>query len=424
MTFLFVLVYGVFAGPGMAHAQILDNSPATVTASTKGELENEYVDASFGFAVRPPKDSICKAEKKMLGPADVELVRFDQPSHNWSLAIRRASDARPPEADILGEKLLENFTSNPQYSQVELLRKDNVRIASRRAARFAASFLAQDVETFVTGQPTEWFYQEAVIQTGGSECYALVFLAPLKDQSVAENTFDQILASFDIRRSENTERQLQEALRRGEQMLRDFKDGKLDLDKIIIPETYLRIRREGLDIGFVGIQEMSGHREGRAGLEICQWNWVFAPDGTLSNNEYNMYMSRDLLQERWEYSSRNLTTLQAGGKRQLLLDMESAFRQNEKLLISYLPEARARKLEEKVLQVEASYAPAPWFTLLPRIIDLQKPELYAFSAYSSIRRGLILRTIRVDGPRTITVANQSIEAIKIEDSEGLMPPIT
>ncbi len=421
-TALLTITWWAFSS--LVLAQTPQSAPATPSEPPKGELDLEYLDASFGFAVRPPKGAICKAEKKMLGPSNYELVRFDQPAHNWSLAIRLASDARPPEADILGEKLIENFTSSKQYSKVELLRKENIRVASRRAARFAASFLAQDVDTFVTGKPTEWFHQEVVIQTGPAECYALTFMTPLKDAAVAERTFDRILASFEIRRSENTEKNLEEALRHGEQLLTAFKDGSLDLDKIVIPENYLLIRRGGVDIGFVGTQEVSGQSGGRRGMEVRQWNWLFAPDGTLINNEYFMYMSRDLLQESWEYSSRNLTVPQASGKRQLLLDMENAFRRKDKLLISYLPDTKARKLEEKVIQVEASYAPAIWFSLLPRIVDLQKRELYAFSAYSSFRRGLILRTIRVEGPRTINFANQSVEAIKIEDSEGLMPPIT
>ncbi len=418
-----LLAVGTWATPNPGIAQTPQSAPAP-PAPAKGDLDVEYVDASFGFAVRPPQGAICKAEKKTLGPSDYELVRFDQAAHNWSLAVRLASDARPPEADILGEKLLENFTSNKQYSNVELLRKENIRVANRRAVRFAVSFLAQDVDTFITGKPTEWLHQEAVIQIGPAECYALIFLTPLKDAAVAERTFDRILTSFEIRRSESTEKNLEEALRRGEQLLAAFRDGDLDLDKIVIPENYLLIRRGGTDIGFVGIKEMSGQNHGRRGVEIFQWNWLFAPDGTLSNSEYTMYMSRDLLQENWEYSSRNLTVPQAGGKRQLLLDLESAFRQKDKLLISFLPDVKARKLEEKIIQVEASYAPPVWFSLLPRIVDLQKRELYAFSAYSSFRRGLILRTIRVDGPRMITVANQSVEAIKIEDSEGLTPPIT
>jgi len=89
-----------------------------------------------------------------------------------------------------------------------------------------------------------------------------------------------------------------------------------------------------------------------------------------------------------------------------------------------MPHPNAAQLQDKVIEVEPSYAPAAWHVLLPRLVDLATPELYAFSSYNAERRGLALRTLKVVGPTRFGGSGGQTAAIKLEDSEGLIPPIT
>jgi len=72
-----------------------------------------------------------------------------------------------------------------------------------------------------------------------------------------------------------------------------------------------------------------------------------------------------------------------------------------------------------------SYAPGAVFTLFPRIADLGRPALYAFVSFNSERQGLVLRTLRiVEGRQNLAVDGRRVSATRIEDSEGLIPPVS
>jgi len=62
--------------------------------------------------------------------------------------------------------------------------------------------------------------------------------------------------------------------------------------------------------------------------------------------------------------------------------------------------------------------------MLPRIVPLDQPELYAFSSYSSTRKGVVLRTFRVLGRLTPEAGGTASMVYKVEDSEGMIPPVS
>src|SRR4029079_10622783 len=77
-----------------------------------------------------------------------------------------------------------------------------------------------------------------------------------------------------------------------------------------------------------------------------------------------------------------------------------------------------------VLEVDENYASAAWHGLMPRVMDLKRPQLYAFSSYDSERRGMVLRTVELVGPATVSLAGRATRLIKLQSSEGLLPPVS
>ena len=102
--------------------------------------------------------------------------------------------------------------------------------------------------------------------------------------------------------------------------------------------------------------------------------------------------------------------------------MEMGLLKNGMLLVNYTPTFNADTLKEKAISVEPSFGSPAWYAILPQLLDLRKPELYSFSAYDSDRCGLVLRTYELNGPTRIFLDGKQLEAFRIRDCEGLLPP--
>jgi hypothetical protein len=383
------------------------------TQPVKGQLGAEYVDGSFGFSLRPVAGSAIYREKQLLDPGDVEIVRFVHLADRWSLTVRLTTTTRPLDAATIIQGITDNLSG--RYDALNVQRGEPARIAGRDGARYAASFMADGVP---------WLRQQAVIQTKPTEYYALVLVTPLADEKLATHAFDGIVASFQILRTEREQERIQDALLRGTNLLIRVAEGGIDITQQLQAESYIRCIMGGKEIGFVQINEQPVTFEHRKGVHIREWGWLFNADRSISHLQQDTFMSSDLSHERWENYLYVLTPPDVNNARQLVVDIENAARQNDQLVVAFLPQPNATAKRDKVIDVQPSYASAAFMSLLPRLLDLKKTELYAFSAYKSDRRGLVLRTVQVIGPSQSIVDGRTVSTIRIEDSEGLLPPKT
>lgn len=420
MNKLITLTMLMAAMPFLSAINVQAQTPAT--QAVLGELGPEYLDASFGFAIRPPAGSGAKLEKKVLGPNDVEVVRFVLSPQQWTLSVRIDSDARPPDIEQIKKELTANLET--QYKNVQVLDSAYSKVGPYTAGGLAISFTADDATNLLSEGQTEWLQQQTVLQTGPSECYVLVLVTPLQDRQIAESTFDKIVHSFEVRRTEQMEQQIRRAMERGTALLKQINEGEVPLPPDLDNESYMRILRNGREVGFMGLRETNKISAGRKGVQLYHYNWLFNDDGSVSNMEHGMFVSNDLSLETWEYRLRMLSPPTPGTKRTAYIDAESALREKDKLLVLFPGKATDIKMSEKVIEVSDSYAPMALMSILPRVVDLEKPELYAFSTYEMERRGLVLRTVQVVGAKDVVVDGQRIRAYKLIDSEGLLPPFS
>ncbi len=407
-----IVLASIMAGSPLVRGQTDTPSGRLTTEAARGELAERYVDGSFGFAVRPPAGCATLREQRLVGAAEVEPVRFVHPDYRWSLAVRRSKTPRPLDTEMIIKSITEGISE--KCPDVKVIFGKQARIASRQGVRYASTLT-------VAGVPV--LHQQAVVRTGPTEYSALIFVTPQSDREVAMTLFDRVVNSFEVLRSEEKEKQLGEALARGTALLRSVAAGEIDLARSTRGETFLRCIVEGKDVGFIQIREEATTQGYRKGVAVSKWLWLFMPDGSITHMRHGMFLANDLSHEKWESRRLILTPSQEDVGRQAILDVESAVRQDDKLLITYTAQPNAPRLTEKVIAVEPSYASAPWEVLLPRLVDLNKSELYAFLLYDNGRRGPAVRAFRVAGQKNLRFGDRIVSAVKIEDSEGLVPPI-
>lgn len=399
---------------GWAAPAVAAQAPsAAATQPAKGGLDPAYVDGSFGFSIRPPAGSTGFREKQTADSGDLEIVRFVNVPLQWSLAVRLSTTTRPLDVKATVEGITGNLGA--RNKDLEVLRGEAARVAGRDGVRYAASF---------TAEGTPWLRQQAVTPARANEYFVIVFIAPMSDREAAEAVFDKVVASFEILRDERAQARIQAALDRGAALLKSATGGRPDVAAHVVEESYLRCLMSGRDIGFVRINERATVLDHRKGVQIREWGWLFNLDGSITHLQQDMFLSADLSFERWENRIHALPAAAPDATPVLLIDLENAIRQDDQLGVAYLPKPNSPDKKDKVIRVEPSYASAAWNVLFPRLVDLQKPETYAFSLYKSDRRGLVLQTLEVIGPAQTLVNGQTISTIKIEDSEGLLPPKT
>jgi hypothetical protein len=260
-----------------------------------------------------------------------------------------------------------------------------------------------------------------MIRVKPSEYYALVFVTPQSDERLARSVFDKVVTGFEIVRSEAQEQQLREGLLRGSALLQLVRSGSLDIGSKEPREMFLRHLEGGQEVGFMQIRVAPQTVDRRKGVTVFKWFWFFPPDESVTMMQQDMFITGNLSFEKWE--SRRITLPpppKGGGQREITQEQESGIRQGDKLLVAYAGKSTGRQITEKDIEVDKTYASAPWDILLPTLLDLRRPEVYAFSWYDSGRRGLSLQTFRIAGTKSTPAGPQ---ATVIEQSEGLIPPV-
>jgi hypothetical protein len=400
---------------GLLCATCLTGRPVALQGQTdaapRGELAEAYVDRSFAFSVAYPAGASIVREKRSTGPNETELARFVQLEEFWSLAVRLWQTARPLTTRDLIEGLRDNLrTLDPDMQE---LRADTDRAADREIVRF---------EALTTSDDAQWFHQQAVIPHRGQQYYTLIMLSPTADERTARNAFDNIVASFRFLRPENAQQQIDSALQRGTNLLLSIAGRPLGLGLDEPVHAYYRVVRDGTETGFVNVQQSGTTLAGRRGVGVQEIGWHFDPDGSVTHTARAMFVANTMDFSQWDNRIRILPSASTAQERRVLVGAETGMRQGDKLLVAYSPTFNAQQMEEKVIQIDPNFAGSAFFAILPRLIDLDRPELYAFAAYDSDRRGLSLQTLEVVEGAQVVIEGQVRAAVRLRGSEGLLPP--
>ncbi len=386
------------------------SQPVAVDLGAKGTLSpHGYVDGSFGFALPYPDGADIAREKRFVSSSELEIVRFVNLQHSWSLAVRLDTQDRPTDpADMLAD-ITARLTR--EFPGLQVLRSEKAAFGPREGARFACTFKDND----------DWLQQEALIRKSTREYYRVVLITPLADGPIATQTFDRIVDGFKILRSELEQKRIDDALQTGIAFRKSLAADPARLRALGNQDVFLRYMENGKELGFRRTYQTPGERNGQPGILIQEWAWLFRDDNSITQLQQAMFISNDLSEAEWDNRTRVFMPSDKGNPASFF-GIEMGILKEGMLLVHYTPTFNAPELKEKSLAAEPSFGPPAWFAILPQILDLKKPELYAFSAYDSDRRGFILRTYEVSGQTRVSVDGKLLSATRIRDCEGLLPP--
>lgn len=393
-------------------AMLICVSPAAHGQESQAvDMSASYSDCTFGFSIPHAQGAIAEREKRTIRPAVMEIVRFVLTPRAWSQAVWFEDSDRPLSNELILERLHAELQS--EFRDAEIGEPTEAQVAARPAVRLQARF---------TSQNAGWIRHQVVVRTGPSECFHIILLAPQRDAREAEMAFERVLAGFTILRSDAMQQRLKEAMNRGQRLLREISQDVEHFRTIKARNTFLRLVEQGENIGFMRIREEPTQWAGQDGIGIVQHTWVFRPTGEVTQSQQEMFLTPDLSHARWDSRIRILTPARGDRKEEVGLSVEHGIHEKDRLIVSYTQRLNDAELKDKIIQVDHCFAPPAWFVLLPRLVDLKKPEVYAFAAYDGGRRGLIVRTLEVAGEDYLTVDGKRLAGFRLLDGEGLVEP--
>lgn len=385
------------------HAATAQNPPRT------GLLAERFVDPSFGFSIRPFADARINRHKITDPLGGYQLVEFVHRTRPWLLFVQlnRSNQSMRPLEFVDG---LRAFWAS-QHRGIETHGRSERKIAARQGAVWNGRYRE------ITGG---WSIFEAAVRINATEFFRITLKTPTTDEDTARALFDVIVDSFELIHSDVNSKTLQDAMRRGHELLKP--DRAIRLRDNADPDAYLIVRRGDENLGFAHIQEFAETRDGKPGLRITERGWLFPTEKSFHRIRNDYFVSEDSRSSMFE--TRLLVFSPPAENRPAVAaeQIERGIRENDKLVLSYTEELGDTILVNDLLEVDGTYLPMGLVRILPRLVTLDRPELFAFSSYSSARKGLVLRTFRVMGRPAPEQAAHARIAFIVEDSEGITPP--
>jgi len=393
---------------------------AAPTARGEIKLADEFLDANYGYSLRPPLNCQIVRQSSPAQGGTAELVRFIPQEGNWILTVQLTTLPKEVAMPVLLAGLQDELRR--KYPGLKVYRAVRRPTAGRSGAVLVAGYTVGNMR---------WLHQQALIRLAPTQVFTLMLNSPLSTRETTEPLFDAVLRTFKVHASAEDQQALREGMVDGSNLLNRVRVREL-ADRLVA-QTWLNVTLDGKDLGYLHVKERVGRHKGVSGIRIEQRGWLFMPDGSSRQFTGNFFVSDDLNEEAWESVVRTVRPARPPERpvpSYLLSTVDQGVRLADKIVLKFLPEPSERTfsgatgidLKEKVVAVPPSYLPRTIAELLPRIVPLNKPDYYAFAAYDEQRRGLSTRTLRVLGKDSFRRGLRRIACWKLEDRLGPYAP--
>ncbi|MFH1417773.1 MAG: hypothetical protein ABII12_05735 [Planctomycetota bacterium] len=378
--------------------------------------EQPYVDGTFGFSISPPEGWLLNNERAAAG-RNTTLLRM-----TYQLAAGREQGISVQQMLMVDEIPMSEMVQ--RISHAMELESSNVKILSQQTQRIAGRPGAVLTAAFWQGG-FEHLRLQAVVEASPRTYFILVYTGPVELRADIEPLFHLVLGSFRLLGGQLGEKEMKAALSAGATWLATLDEGKLR--QALVPQQFLQVRLDDRVVGVVSIQQEAYTRERRVGkhvqrepgIRIRERGWTFHEDGRAVRTQTAMFVSSDLLTERWKTSVTTLLPADGAMPPRLENTWEEGLRSGDVLLTS-----QARSLGEPPKQNEAIRVPKTYISrlfvrLLPRLLDdLAKPRHLAFTTFDHQRTDLIVRVVELKGQDTRPDRRFGGKAYRIDEREG------
>jgi hypothetical protein len=431
---------------GFANAQ-----QATASADTKPEpipslsgrpdvegnelLGGTYENPLVGISFQTPAN--CKQVKSNGGD---EIVRFLNEQRNWELVATKSTSSQPialTADDKTKMGLLE--VSAARLKQVnpsmEIVRQDTTKVNGDNVGILAARFSA--------GATQRRLIQQAIIQANDQLYYTLTMTTPGSanekggdstdpNEVAAVNAFKQVLDSVKLLDRAAVKDDQNERLFRTRALYVNLTPAKIK--SALIPEQWMRLLRDGHDIGYTYTVEESDNAAGVDGVKIGIRSRSYPDQNTQVDGETWYGLSGDRRHENWS----NLVWVQDLNRKaaDLVTELGSSDMTSKKVLVGQPPFPKGQNPPVQIVDVfvlnvqkvakRTNAAPLkqdlpPWYLpqamshLLPRLLPIRSPKSFMFAVYVSDAGKVMHRYVEIGGEQPVELDGKQVLAIPISD---------
>jgi hypothetical protein len=440
-------------------SSILEGRPDEKTDQTP-ELGAEFRSLAAGIAFRPPADGV--EIKRSLGGD--EVVQFIYEKQKWTMKVSRlvlskgvplVSDTEKDKDGIIREGLLESEAQQLKFDhgQAEILRQDPINLIQTPVGMIAARY-SMGPDTFLT--------QRAIVQGDDPQDLYFIFdfttpaprTGPLDQDPETKKVVDlftHVVESIQLLDQSQLLKDQNERLFYAKALFVNITEPKLKAS--LVPERWLRLIRDGKDIGYSYVVEevaagmprkgepMAIQARNTSGILVGVRSRTFPDPGVQNDAESWSWVAMDKKQEEWSnvlvtqndnatdpklkhiVSTENgVTTWRVKPVRDD--SMQTQDNPGVRMVDDYRLTVTRNTGEPTIKQLPAFYLPKSIDHLLPRLVPLTEPKGFMFATYVNDEKEVIRRYVDVGQPGQFALGGKSIHAVPVNDRVGLEGSMT
>jgi hypothetical protein len=444
------MAMGVAMGAGVALAQpAAREQPSTLPALSDRQeaasadgLGAPFESPAAGIAFRPPAGG-----KLIRRATNDDIVSYVNDEKNWVLKVTLTTLSKP-----LPLKNHQDENGRDQLGMMDLTLEQFKRIQP------GAEVLRQDVTPLTDGDAgmlvlryslgtTRMLNQQAIIHASDYVYYTLSFTTPaaknpdagVEDPAEREavTIFRKVLDSVKLLDRTSIRLEQNERLYRTRALYLNLTDKRIR--EALVPEQWLRLMRDGKDIGYTYIVEETekrGQRDGvkigirsrtvpEADLQVDAETWMYCTFDRAHGDWTNtvIYDNPKKPQPKKKYTTEiGISDLQTKPEVERPLegqtDGKSQVREVETYTLTVKYISRSSTGQPINRQLPPSYLPQALGQLLPRLLP-REPATYMFYTYVGDRHEVMARYVDVESEQPVTLDGRTVRAIPIKDRIGL-----
>jgi hypothetical protein len=443
--------------PVPSHLPALEGMAAAPSQNGEVLLGRTFESRAAGISFRPP------AGMRQLPRSGADRVaQFVDDQRQWHLQLSRIVYEQPRPLDttrdlagnelpgLLDQTVMQVMASHPAAT---ILRQDIINIPQADVGMLAYRY-STATERRLT--------QQALIEANDQLYYVLTLTTPTgvgraedpaheaedsddPQERQAVETFRQVLDSVHLMDLAEIKAEQDQRLFRTRALFVSFTPTRVK--SVLVPEQWLRITRDGRDIGYSYIVEEvqtlveRGGPEGPyEGVRVGIRSRILPREGVQYDSESWLNASLDRRTEDWSVitvindgsaepeqvsefgsSSRQIgrvldPTLRGGDAQD---PRQPPVRQTETYTLNARHITRSETAEPVNRDLPPFYVPQAFGHLLPRLVPLHESKTYLFASYSGEMREVMLRYVDVEREREVTLEGRRVRAVPIAERFGI-----
>lgn len=442
------------------------DAPAVATPPTdqRYELGGRFQSEAAGIAFTGPAD--CREIRRT---GTEQVVQYVNEQRKWSLTVSRAvlgksvpltewTDGEGRRQPGMLEATVEQMKADSPG--IEILRQDFINVGSTEVGMIAAR-VTIGLETRLT--------QRALVRSSDRLYFSFTFLTPAPREGALEqdpetsrvvDLFNRIIDSVKVLDQSRLMEEQNQRLYRTRALYVNLTEDRLR--GVLAPEQWLRLLRDGKDIGYSYVVEevatdlprpgiaADANRGGREGVRVGIRSRTYPDAGMQVDAETWLFVTFDRRNEIWsnvgviqnadktreefgEFGSadrevkRVIDPTLAPGERLpdgRVDEKQPPVRATEQYTLSVLRNSKAISGEQIERQLPPFYLPQALAHILPRAAVTDGPKTYLFATWVSDQREVMKRYIDVDAEQLVTLDGKRIAAIPVRDRLGVEGSVT